>query len=102
MGFGREELRCRLSAGESLEISTGGGSYEVWVEPYANPPRIFYEGRVFPYAALDEVVGRIHHALEHSEVKCRWVEPQGIQSESCQEAHRQRNLSNSTLPSEMA
>lgn len=46
----RDELRIRLAAGESLEIFTGGGSYEVWAEPYANPPVVFYEGRRIPYA----------------------------------------------------
>jgi hypothetical protein len=45
MELDREELRRRLTAGESLEIFTDGGSYEVWAEPYANPPVVFYEGR---------------------------------------------------------
>jgi hypothetical protein len=78
MGIDREEVRHRLTAGESLEISTGGGSYEVWVEPYANPAAVF-------------------EALEQDQVTCRWVEPQGIQTKTCQEAHRQRAASNSAL-----
>jgi len=39
MRLERQELIQRLAAGESLEVSTGGGSYAVWAEPYAYPPR---------------------------------------------------------------
>ena len=98
MGIDREELRHRLTAGESLEISTGGGSYEVWVEPYANPAAVFYEGKTFPYTALEDVIDMILKALEQGQVKYRWVEPRGIQAKTCQEAHRQRAASNSVLP----
>jgi hypothetical protein len=97
MGIDREEVRHRLTAGESLEISTGGGSYEVWVEPYANPAAVFYEGKALPYTALEDVIDLILEALEQDQVTCRWVEPQGIQTKTCQEAHRQRAASNSAL-----
>jgi hypothetical protein len=79
-----------------LEVSTGGGSYEVWVEPYANPPAVFYEGRAFLYTELEDVIGMILAALEHGEVQCRWVEPHGIQIKTCQEAHRRRAVSSSS------
>jgi len=100
MGFEREEVRRRLMDGDSLEVSTGGGSYEVWVEPYANPPTLFYEGKALHYAQLDEAVGKILEALEHGRVTCRWVESHGIQTKACQEAHRRRAASSSTLPLE--
>jgi hypothetical protein len=98
MGFDREEMKRRLVAGESLEVSTGGGRYELWGEPYANPPAVFYEGRAFPYTQLDEVIGMLFDALEHGEVQCRWVESHGIQAKACQEAHRRRATSSSALP----
>jgi hypothetical protein len=63
MELDQEELRRRLTAGESLEIFIGGGSYEVWAEPYANPPVVFYEGRCIPYARLEDVVSLILTAL---------------------------------------
>ncbi|HEX9869286.1 MAG TPA: hypothetical protein VGC99_11955 [Candidatus Tectomicrobia bacterium] len=95
MSFERTEMKRRLVAGESLEVSTGGGSYEVWAEPYANPPAVFYEGRPLPYTQLDEVLGGLINALERGEVQCRWVESSGIQAKACQEAHRQRAVSGS-------
>jgi hypothetical protein len=86
----REELRRRLAAGQSLEIVTGGGSYEVWAEPYANPPVVFYEGRAIPYKELEDVIGVILAALQQGTVSCRWVEPRGVQVKSCEEAYRRR------------
>ena len=96
MRFEREELRRRLAAGESLEISTGGGSYEVWTEPYANPPAVFYEGRVFAYDELEWVIDTFLTALRQEEVKCRWVEPRGIQVRACEEAYRTRAAGRAT------
>ena len=90
MGFEREELRRRLAAAESLEISTGGGSYEVWTEPYANPPAVFYEGRVFPYRELERVIDAILETLQRGDVKCRWMEPRGMQTGLCERAYRSR------------
>jgi hypothetical protein len=90
MELDREDLKRRLATGESLEIFTGGGSYEVWAEPYANPPVLFYEGRPIPYNALERVVSMIVRAFQRGEVSCRWVEPRGVQTESCEEAYRRR------------
>jgi hypothetical protein len=95
MSFERTEMKRRIMAGESLEVSIGGGSYEVWAEPYASPPAVFYEGRSLPYTQLDDVLGRLVNALEHGKVRCRWVKVSGIQAKACQEAHRQRTASGS-------
>lgn len=94
MGFEREELKRRLAAGESLEVSTGGGSYEVWAEPYADPPAVFYEGRIFPYGELEGVIDAILETLQRGEVKCRWVEPWEIQARACQQVYRTRAAEN--------
>jgi hypothetical protein len=86
----RSEMKRRIVAGDSLEVSIGGGSYDVWAEPYANPPAVFYEGKPLPYARLDEVLDRLLEALEHGHVRCRWVESRGMQTKACQAAHRHR------------
>jgi hypothetical protein len=86
----REELKRRLVAGDSLELFIGGGSYEVWVEPYANPPVVFCEGRARPYQELDQVIDAILVALRQGEVSCCWVEPRGTHIKSCERAYRLR------------
>jgi len=94
MGFEREELKGRLLAGESLEVCTGAGSYEVWVEPHANPPAVFYEGCAFPYGELERVIDTILSALDQGDVTCRWVEPAGIHKMACEQAYRARAAEN--------
>jgi hypothetical protein len=90
MGTWEEELRCRLTAGESLEIFTGGGSYEVWTEPYANPPVVVFEGHPMPYRELERVIAAIRFAVDSGEVTYRWVEARGAQVPSCEAGYRQR------------
>jgi len=68
-----EELKRRLRAGDYLEISTGGGAYEVWAEPYASPPTVFYEGERFPLSELDRIAERIMEEMRRGEIHCRWV-----------------------------
>lgn len=69
-----EELKRRLRAGDYLEISTGGGAYEVWAEPYASPPAIYYEGEQHPIAELDRIAAKIVGDMRRGEIACRWVE----------------------------
>ncbi|RPJ19387.1 MAG: hypothetical protein EHM35_20715 [Planctomycetaceae bacterium] len=90
MAFDREELKRRLLSGESLEVTTGGGQYEVWAEPYANPPVVYYEGCIVPLVEVDGVIDSLLEDITHHEVRCRWLEPRGIQEKSCKEAHRRR------------
>lgn len=68
-----EELKSQLKEGTPLEISTGGGSFQVWVEPYANPPSVYYEGQQFPISELDRIVGSILRGIQSEEIRCRWV-----------------------------
>ena len=88
MAFGREGLKRRLMNGESLEVTMGAGQYEVWVEPYANPPLVYYEGRSLSIGDLDEVIGSLLADVARQEVRCRWLEPRGLQVKSCEEAYR--------------
>jgi hypothetical protein len=90
MDIREEELKRRLTSGESVEVFTGGGSYEVWTEPYANPPMVFFEGRAMPYGDFERVIGAILSAVGKGEVTYRWVEPRGAQVHTCEEGYRQR------------
>ena len=69
-----EALKRRLKDGEYLEISTGGGAYEVWAEPLGNPPAVYYEGEQHPIAELERIAAKILSEMHAGEVKCRWVE----------------------------
>lgn len=69
-----DELKRRLKEGDYLEISTGGGAYEVWAEPYASPPAFYYEGEQHPFAALDSIAEKIMNEVHSGEIRCRWVE----------------------------
>jgi hypothetical protein len=69
-----EELKRRLREGDYLEISTGGGAYEVWAEPLASPPAIYFEGEQHPISELDRIVQRIMDEMHRGEIRCRWVE----------------------------
>ncbi len=90
MTFGRQELKSRLLTGESLEVTTGGGQYEVWVEPYANPPVMYYEGRIFAIGELETVIGAMLENIDRHEVQCRWLEPCSVRVKGCKEAYRRR------------
>jgi len=67
-------LRKRLKEGDYLEISTGGGAFEVWAEPLANPPAVYYEGEQHPIAELERITEKILAELRRGEIRCRWVE----------------------------
>ena len=43
MDWTGEEMKKRLRQGDFLEVSTGGGIFEVWAEPFGTPPAVYYE-----------------------------------------------------------
>jgi hypothetical protein len=69
-----DELKRRLNEGDYLEITTSGGAYEVWAEPYANPPAIFFEGEKYAIAELDRIAQQIVEEMHRGDLRCRWVE----------------------------
>jgi hypothetical protein len=69
-----DELKRRLREGDYLEVSTGGGAYEVWAEPLGNPPSLYYEGEQHPLAQLDSIAEKIFREMHAGEISCRWVE----------------------------
>ena len=74
-----EELKQRLRDGDYLEISTGGGAYEVWAEPLGNPPSVYYEGEQHPLAVqcdLEGTGGVILVSLPPSSIPYRWARDQ--------------------------
>lgn len=68
-----EEIKRRLREGDYLELSSAAGTFEVWAEPFGNPPQVFYEGEPYPWAELDSVVEKIVATLASGEVRARWV-----------------------------
>lgn len=68
-----EELKRRLKEGDYLEISTGGGAYEVWAEPFASPPAVYYEGEQHPIGELERIAEKIVGEMHRGEIRCRWV-----------------------------
>ena len=68
-----DELKRRLREGDYLEISTGGGAYEVWAEPLASPPAVYYEGEQHLIVELDRIAAKIMGELRSGEIRCRWV-----------------------------
>lgn len=69
-----DELKRRLLEGDYLEVSTGGGAYEVWAEPRANPPAVYFEGEKHPITALEQITHRIYSEMKAGEIRCRWIE----------------------------
>ena len=71
--YNREEMKRRLREGDYLELSSAAGTFEVWAEPFGNPPAVFYEGEPYPMAELEQVVDKILASLASGELRCRWV-----------------------------
>jgi len=69
-----DNLKKRLREGDYLEVSVGGGAFEVWAEPYASPPSVYYEGEQHPLSALDTIAEKIISDMRAGEISCRWVE----------------------------
>ncbi len=69
-----DELKKRLREGDYLEVSMSGLAFEVWAEPYASPPSVYYEGEQHPLSALDGIAEKIIREMRAGEITCRWVE----------------------------
>ena len=66
-------IRERLMQGDVLRIVFGDGvGFDTWVEKYANPPQVFFEGKALPIDQLDEVFGKIDAYLEQDGIKFLW------------------------------
>ncbi|MBI4551499.1 MAG: glutaredoxin [Candidatus Latescibacteria bacterium] len=63
-----------LKRGEVLTINEGSSEIDVWAEPFARPPRVFYEGIPQPIEEIDAVVARIVERVEAGEITVVWKE----------------------------
>ena len=74
MDWTGEEMKKRLRQGDFLEVSTGGGIFEVWAEPFGTPPAVYYEGEQYSLNDLDNIVEKIMANVRAGEYRCRWVD----------------------------
>jgi hypothetical protein len=72
--LGHDEMMTRLREGETLEVDTGGGVYEVWAEVFASPPTLYYEGEPHPLDRMDQIVRELIAQVEAGEIEARWIE----------------------------
>lgn len=68
-----QQMRERLRQGDALEVTTGGGTFEVWAEIYANPPTVYYQGEPHPISELDDIIKEIVEGVGRGEYRCRWI-----------------------------
>lgn len=66
-------IRDRLLRGDVLSLRFADGlGFDVWAEKYANPPRVYFEGRPLPLERLDDVVEKCGRYMEEEGVKVLW------------------------------
>jgi glutaredoxin len=63
-----------LRQGEILTITEGNMSTDVWAEPLANPPLVYYEGTPHPISELESIVEQIMTSLQTSDIEVGWKE----------------------------
>src|SRR5262245_56140113 len=63
-----------LRKGEILTITEGDMATDVWAEPLANPPLVYYEGTPHPIGELDSIVVQIMIRLQAGDIAVRWKE----------------------------
>ena len=66
-------IRERLWAGDVLRILFAEDlGFDVWVEKFANPPQVFFEGKALPIERFDHVLERVDQYFAESDVKFLW------------------------------
>lgn len=63
-----------LRQGEILTITEGDMATDVWAEPLANPPLVYFEGTPHPISELDDVVAQIVARLRAGDIAVSWKE----------------------------
>ncbi len=71
---GRQGDFLEASTGGFDKLTTSGGIFKVWAEPFESPPVLYYEGERFSLDELDGIVEKImtNPALRDTgEFRCR-------------------------------
>ena len=63
-----------LRQGEILTITEGDMATDVWAEPLANPPLVYYEGTPHPIGELESIVAQIVMRLQAGDIAVSWKE----------------------------
>jgi hypothetical protein len=63
-----------LREGEILTITEGDMATDVWAEPLANPPLVYYEGTPHPIGELESIVAQIVTRLQAGDIEVSWKE----------------------------
>jgi glutaredoxin len=63
-----------LRQGEILTITEGDMATDVWAEPLANPPLVYYEGTPHPIGELESIVAQIVTRLQAGDIAASWKE----------------------------
>jgi hypothetical protein len=68
-----EAVRERLWNGEALRVLFAEDvGFDVWVEKYGNPPRVYFEGRALPLEEFDAVVASVGRYLAEEGIRFVW------------------------------
>jgi hypothetical protein len=66
---------CKLlRQGEILTITEGDMATDVWAEPMANPPLVYYEGTPHPIGEIESIVAQIVTRLQAGDIAVSWKE----------------------------
>jgi glutaredoxin len=63
-----------LRQGEILTVTEGDMATDVWAEPLANPPLVYYEGTPHPISELESIVAQIMTRLQTDDIEVSWKE----------------------------
>jgi glutaredoxin 3 len=67
-------IAALLRRGEILTITEGELAMDVWAEPLANPPRVYYEGTPHAIDKLESIAAQIVTRLTAGDITVRWKE----------------------------
>jgi hypothetical protein len=73
-GMSASAMCTLLRRGEILTITEGDMATDVWAEPLANPPLVYYEGTPYPIADLEGIVAQIVTRLHAGDITVSWKE----------------------------
>jgi hypothetical protein len=63
-----------LRQGEILTVTEGAMETDVWAEPLANPPLVYYEGAPHAIGELENIVAQIMTRLQMGDIEVSWKE----------------------------